>query len=106
FDEELIRNQDDEFNSRIVSQGGEIWLLPDIEIKYFARDSLSKIFRMFYFYGFFKPLVNKKVGKAATLRQFVPPAFVLSLIIGLILTVFSSFIGGVFLALVLTPYIL
>jgi len=106
FDEELIRNQDDEFNSRIVSQGGEIWLLPDIEIKYFARDSFSKIFRMFYYYGFFKPLVNKKVGKAATLRQFVPPVFVLSLIIGLILTVFSNFMGAIFLALVLIPYML
>ena len=106
FDEELIRNQDDEFNSRIVSKGGEIWLLPDIEIKYFARDSFSKIFKMFYYYGFFKPLVNKKVGKAATLRQFVPPAFVLSLIIGVILMFFSKLIGGAFLGLVLIPYIL
>src|SRR5690554_2278854 len=106
FDEELIRNQDDEFNSRIVSQGGEIWLLPDIEIKYFARDSFSKIFRMFYYYGFFKPLVNKKVGKAATLRQFVPPAFVLSLILGVVLMPFSKLIGLAFLTLVLAPYML
>jgi len=106
FDEELIRNQDDEFNSRIVSRGGKIWLLPEIEITYFARDSFSKIFKMFYYYGFFKPLVNKKVGKAATLRQFVPPAFVLSLIAGIILMLFSEFIGSVFLSLVLIPYML
>lgn len=106
FDEELIRNQDDEFNSRIVSRGGKIWLLPDIEIKYFARDSFSKIFKMFYYYGFFKPLVNKKVGKAATMRQFVPPAFVLSFLIGIILMLFSKFIGGAFLGLVLIPYML
>lgn len=106
FDEELIRNQDDEFNSRIVSQGGKIWLLPDIEIKYFARDSFDKIFRMFYYYGFFKPLVNKKVGEAATLRQFVPPVFVLSLIIGISLLLVQPLSGKVFLGLVLVPYLM
>ena len=106
FDEELIRNQDDEFNARIVSRGGHIWLLPDIEIKYFARDSFSKIFRMFYYYGFFKPLVNKKVGKAATLRQFVPPAFVLSIITGIVLMFFSKFTGVAFLGFFLIPYLL
>ena len=106
FDEELIRNQDDEFNSRIVSRGGKICLLPDIEIKYFARDSFSKIFRMFYYYGFFKPLVNKKVGKAATLRQVVPPAFVLSLLVGIVLLAFSKFLGSAFLSLVMIPYMI
>ena len=106
FDEELIRNQDDEFNSRIVSRGGKIWLLPDIEIKYFARDSFDKIFKMFYYYGYFKPLVNRKVGKAATIRQFVPPLFVLSLIISLIAVIIWPVLGAVFLALVLTPYLL
>ncbi len=106
FDEELIRNQDDEFNSRIVSKGGKIWLLPDIEIKYFARDSFSKIFKMFYYYGFFKPLVNKKVGKAATLRQFIPPLFVLGLFGGLIIILFSTLAGISFLSLVLLPYFL
>ena len=106
FDEELIRNQDDEFNSRIVSRGGKIWLLPDIEIKYFARDSFDKIFRMFYYYGFFKPLVNKKVGKPATLRQFVPPIFVLSLVIGIVLLFIQPAAGELFLGLVLIPYLL
>lgn len=104
FDEELIRNQDDEFNSRIVSRGGKIWLLPDIEIKYFARGSFGKIFRKFYYYGYFKPLVNRKVGRPATIRQFVPPLFVLSLVIGLALTlIFPSAIMA-FLGLVLIPY--
>lgn len=106
FDEELIRNQDDEFNSRIVSNGGKIWLLPDLEIKYFARDSFYKIFKMFYYYGFFKPLVNKKVGRAATIRQFVPPLFVLGLIISFLTLLFSIEYGLTFFTLIITPYLL
>ena len=51
FDEELIRNQDDEFNGRIIKNGGHIYLLPDVEIKYFARDKISKVYKMFYQYS-------------------------------------------------------
>lgn len=40
FDEELVRNQDDEFNGRIIRSGGKILLLPDLKIRYFARERL------------------------------------------------------------------
>lgn len=79
FDEELVRNQDDEFNHRIIRQGGIILLLPDVVTTYYARDTLGKMARMYYQYGWFKPLVAKKVGRVMTLRQLVPPAFLLAL---------------------------
>lgn len=82
FDEELIRNQDDEFNARIIKNGGKIYLLPDLEIEYYARDSIKKVSKMFFQYGLFKPLVNKKIGKPTSFRQFMPPAFVLGLLLG------------------------
>ena len=72
FDEELTRNQDDEFNARLIKNGGKIYLLPEIQIIYFAREKLRKISKMFYQYGLYKPLVNLKIGKPATLRQFAP----------------------------------
>lgn len=97
FDEELVRNQDDEFNGRIIKNGGKIFLIPSIVIDYFARDTIRKVGKMFYQYGLFKPLVNKKLGKPATLRQFFPLAFVLGLVIGLIL----SFVHPVFLTIYL-----
>lgn len=81
FDEELIRNQDDEFNGRIIKNGGKIFLIPEIVIDYYARDKISKLSTMFYQYGLFKPLVNKKLGTSATIRQFFPLFFVLLLII-------------------------
>lgn len=83
FDPELTRNQDDEFNGRLIKSGGKILLLPDIRIEYFARDKVAKVAKMFYQYGLFKPLVNKKLGAPATVRQFFPLALVLGLIVGL-----------------------
>jgi glycosyltransferase involved in cell wall biosynthesis len=82
FDEELIRNQDDEFNARIIKNGGKIFLIPDIKVIYYPRDEVSKIAKMFYQYGLFKPLVNKKNGKPATIRQFFPLLFLLGLLLG------------------------
>ena len=80
FDEELVRNQDDEFNYRIVSRGGKIRLVPDVVCYYYARGSLGQLARMFYQYGAFKPLVARKVGRIMTLRQLVPAAFVVALL--------------------------
>lgn len=82
FDEELIRNQDDEFNGRIIKNGGKIYLIPSVVIDYYARDTVAKVYKMFYQYGLFKPLVNKKLGSPATIRQFVPLCFTLGLILG------------------------
>jgi glycosyltransferase involved in cell wall biosynthesis len=77
FDEDLVRNQDDELNARLIRSGGSIYLLPHVKIRYFARENLRKTARMFYQYGLYKPLVNKKAGAPATLRQFIPPLLVL-----------------------------
>ena len=79
FDEELVRNQDDEFNYRIVREGGRIMLLPDVVSYYYARESPGLAAKMLYQYGYFKPLVARKIGRVVTLRQLVPPAFVASL---------------------------
>lgn len=93
FDIELVRNQDDEFNGRLTNAGGKIYLLPNVVVKYFARDKISKVAKMFYQYGLFKPLVNKKLGSPATLRQFAPIVFNLGLFFGLALSMFwHSFI--------------
>jgi len=81
FDEELIRNQDDEFNARLAKSGGSIYLIPDVSVTYFTRDKVKSIVRMFYQYGLFKPLVSYKIGKPTTMRQMVPPAFTLFLIL-------------------------
>lgn len=101
FDVDLTRNQDDEFNGRIIKNGGEIYLLPDLVIKYYARDTISKVSKMFYQYGLFKPLVNKKLGSPATARQFFPLLFVLGLILGPILGLVSKSFFAIYIAVLL-----
>jgi glycosyltransferase involved in cell wall biosynthesis len=80
FDEELIRHQDGEFNARLIKAGGRILLIPDVVSYYYARSTLRQVGRMFYQYGYFKPLVAKKLGRFMTMRQLIPPGFVLSLV--------------------------
>lgn len=100
FDEELIRNQDDEFNGRIIKNGGSIYLLPHLIVDYYARDTIAKVRKMFYQYGLFKPLVNKKLGSPATIRQFFPLLFVLGLIVGGVLSCFSQFVSILYLSVI------
>jgi len=82
FDEEMVRNQDDEFNHRLIHRGGVVLLIPDVVAYYYARDSLGRVARMFYQYGCFKPLAARKAGRVLTLRSLVPGAFVLGLAAG------------------------
>ncbi|MGZ8892846.1 MAG: glycosyltransferase family 2 protein [Halobacteriota archaeon] len=46
FDEELVRNQDDEFNSRLIKAGGKILLIPDVKIEYMGRESLRHVWNV------------------------------------------------------------
>ncbi|MEN6365349.1 MAG: glycosyltransferase family 2 protein [Thermoguttaceae bacterium] len=79
YDEEMVRNQDIEFNRRLTGAGGKILLVPDVVLQGFARDSLSKLARMYFQYAYFNPLVIRKSGGRVTPRQIVTPVFVLSL---------------------------
>lgn len=97
FDEDLVRNQDDEFNLRLIKNGGKILLVPDIISYYYARDSIYKLWKMYFQYGYFKPLVAKKVGGILTWRQLIPSLFVGSLILALLLSFFAKFFLWMFL---------
>jgi glycosyltransferase involved in cell wall biosynthesis len=80
FDEELVRNQDDEFNLRIILAGGKIWMSKSIKSKYFSRGSLGKLWRQYFQYGFWRIRTLQKHKRPATLRQLIPLSFVLSLL--------------------------
>ena len=81
FDEDLVRNQDNEFNERLLKAGGKILLIPDLKIDYFARENFTKLWKMNYHYALFGPLVDKKLGKIPRIRKYIPSIFVLSLIL-------------------------
>lgn len=76
FDEELVRNQDDEHNLRIVRGGGRIYQSPRIRSEYHVRGSLAALFRQYMQYGYWKVLVIKKHRLPASVRHLVPGIFV------------------------------
>ena len=80
FDEELVRNQDDEFNLRLVSAGGKIWHSRRIKSWYTPRSSLRDLFLQYLQYGYWKVRVIQKHKLPASVRHVVPGCFVLSLI--------------------------
>ena len=81
FDEELVRNQDDEFNLRIILAGGKIWMSKDIQSTYYSRGSLSKLWRQYFQYGFWRIRTLQKHKRPAGFRQLMPLLFVLSLLL-------------------------
>jgi glycosyltransferase involved in cell wall biosynthesis len=81
FDEELVRNQDDEFNLRIILAGGKIWMSKAIQSTYFSRGSLYKLWKQYFQYGFWRIRTLQKHKRPASFRQLVPLLFVLSLLL-------------------------
>lgn len=76
FDERMIRNQDDEFHYRAKSAGFKIYQNPRICVYYYPRDTPPKLFKQYFQYGLYKPLVLRKIRSEIKLRHLVPLGFV------------------------------
>ncbi len=103
YDEELVRNQDDEYNYRIREAGGRLLLANDVRSVYYSRGSLGKLWKQYFQYGLWKVRVLQKHPRQMSLRQFVPLAFVLALAGAALAALLSSW-GGALLGLVLGAY--
>ena len=76
FDEELVRNQDDEYNYRLRKAGARLLLAEDVVSRYYSRASFRSLFRQYFQYGFWKVRVLQKHPRQMSTRQFVPPALI------------------------------
>lgn len=90
FDEELVRNQDDEYNYRIKELGGSILLSPSIRSRYFSRSSIRLLSRQYFQYGYWKVRVLQLHPAQMSARQFVPFIFVSTLLALGLISLFSS----------------
>jgi glycosyltransferase involved in cell wall biosynthesis len=88
FDEELVRNQDDEHNLRITRGGGKVYQTPKIKSWYRPRGSLKALFKQYMQYGYWKVRVIQKHKLPASWRHLVPGAFVLALMLLFLLSAF------------------
>jgi glycosyltransferase involved in cell wall biosynthesis len=90
FDEELVRNQDDEFNLRLIRSGGKIWQSPEIKSWYCPRASIVALFKQYVQYGYWKVRVIQKHKIPASIRHIVPGMFVGLLTLLTVLSPFSQ----------------
>jgi glycosyltransferase involved in cell wall biosynthesis len=79
LDESLVRNQDDELHYRINAHGFKILMIPDVTSTYQVRSTPQALWRQYFDYGYYKPLVIQKVKGSVRLRHLIPALFVLYL---------------------------
>lgn len=105
FDEDLVRNQDDEVNFRLTRAGGKIWQSPEIKSWYQPRSSFEALFRQYFQYGYWKVRVIQKHKLPASWRHLVPATMLIVLAANLALwPLFPR--AAIFVTLVTLAYLL
>lgn len=75
YDENLVRNQDDELNLRMALKGGKVYISPRAKCMYYVREKPMRLFWQYFQYGYYRVSVLRKHKLPASLRQFAPVAF-------------------------------
>jgi glycosyltransferase involved in cell wall biosynthesis len=79
FDEEMVRNQDDELSYRLLDRGGRIVCDPRIRSVYHNRSTWRGLARQYFEYGYWKVRVARKHPRQLRIRHVIPAVFALSL---------------------------
>jgi succinoglycan biosynthesis protein ExoA len=93
FDEQLVRDEDDEWFARARRRGAKIWLDARIRSTYQPRASAARLLRQYFEYGLFKPTALRRVAGSRRARHFVPSALVLALALPLLFACAGSRAG-------------
>ncbi|MDG1175073.1 MAG: glycosyltransferase family 2 protein [Flavobacteriales bacterium] len=92
YNPKLIRNHDIELSKRLLKKGKRIVLTPATKCYYYARESYQKLAQNNYRNGkwnLFTVFITKDFN-SLSLRHFVPLAFVLSILLPLLASLFNS----------------
>lgn len=87
--EDLPRGEDNEYNSRIRKHGYRIYFNPDIKSSYYARDSIKSSCKQMYNNGYSIGRLLHIDRQAVGFRHLVPTAFVLSLLLSIVASLFA-----------------
>ncbi len=99
FNEELLTNEDYEFNTRVRKAGKTVWLDPVIRSVYFARPDLPALARQYWRYGYWKYRMLRSYPETIRWRQALPPAFILALLGLIFLTLWLPVFGWLLLSI-------
>jgi succinoglycan biosynthesis protein ExoA len=105
YNEELLTNEDYDFNYRARLAGGGVLLDTSCHSTYFARPTFASLARQYFRYGVWKARMLRLHPRSVRPRQLVAPAFVLALVV---LSAASPWLAAArwLLALTLAPYAL
>lgn len=80
FNEDLLANEDYDFNYRVRRRGGRVLLDTSSHCAYFARATFGALASQYFRYGFWKAQMLKLHPRSIKLRQLISPVFVLTII--------------------------
>jgi len=93
FNEGWVRNQDYELNHRLRSRIGPIILEPSIRCQYFCRESISKLGKQYFDYGFWRFNTLLKHPASLSYRQIAPVLLCISLAASIALIALGYILG-------------
>lgn len=87
YNEELVRNQDDEFCLRYRQNGGKVFISPKVKSTYFVRSSPIALFKQYFNYGFWRWTIIKMYKMPISFRQIIPSIFIITILLLLIISI-------------------
>ena len=72
FDGRLLRNQDDELHDRLRRAGHRIWITSRVQVVYFARPTLRRLWRQYLEYGVWRWRSHRLAGQRIRARHLAP----------------------------------
>jgi glycosyltransferase involved in cell wall biosynthesis len=91
FDPAMTPNEDAELNLRINKSGGKVYLDSNIRVVYFPRDTFAKLTKQYFRYGQGRCRTSKKHKTITSIRQAIPPFWVVLTLALLVMSLFSIF---------------
>lgn len=104
YDENLVRNQDDDLNYRIARNGGKVFISPIASSNYCVREAPLQLFRQYFQYGYWRVAVIRKHRLPASIRQLAPVSFFSLMLILLVVGLFLPGWLGLITALLPVAY--
>lgn len=82
WDNELLVNQDYEFDHRVRTAGGRLLFDPRIRAKWRCRNTVRALAYQYYRYGRGKAMVARRHPRSVRLRQLAPPLLPIAALVG------------------------
>lgn len=106
YDETIIRGEDWDLAQRIKASGSRVWFSPELLVTYWPRSNWRGLVKQFFSTGVWRGELTKRDFARTSIRYFIPPLLVISIVVGLILAIFGHSYGLIPLAAYLASVIL